>query len=64
MADIRRNIYQLLKGKRLYSALYGVHTEVLHDLTEVLKESAAKKKAAKTKITHIPLSRNSVSKED
>jgi hypothetical protein len=40
MAVTRRN-HQLLKGKKLYSALYGVYTEVLHDFTAALKEGAA-----------------------
>jgi hypothetical protein len=42
MGETRRNLHQLLKEKQLYSALYGVYTEVLHDLMAVLKESAAK----------------------
>jgi hypothetical protein len=46
MAETRRNLHQLL-----YSALCGVYTEVLHDLTAVLKESAAKGETAKTTIT-------------
>jgi hypothetical protein len=50
----RRNLQQLLKGKQLYSSLYGVHTEVLHDLTAVLKESAANGETAKTTITPLP----------
>jgi hypothetical protein len=51
MADTRRNGHQLLKGKQLYSALYGVYTKVLHDLRAVLKESAAKGEKTKTTIT-------------
>jgi hypothetical protein len=51
MADTSRNLHQLLKGKQLYSALYGVCTEVLHDLTAVLKENVAKGETAKTTIT-------------
>jgi hypothetical protein len=47
MADTKRN----LKGKQLYSALYGVYTEVLHDLTAILKDSAAKGETARTTIT-------------
>jgi hypothetical protein len=43
MADTRRNLHQRLEGKQLYSALYGVYTEMLHDLTAVIKESAAKR---------------------
>jgi hypothetical protein len=55
MADIKRNFHQVLKGKKLHSAIYGVHTEVLHDLTAVLKESGAIRKTAKTTMT-APLS--------
>jgi hypothetical protein len=40
--------------KQLYSSLYGLYTEVLHDLTAVLKQSAAKAKTAKTTITVPP----------
>jgi hypothetical protein len=40
--------------KQLYRALCGVYTEVLHDLTAVLKESAAKGETAKTTITAPP----------
>jgi hypothetical protein len=54
MADTKRNLHQLLKGKQLYSALYGVHTEVVHDLTETLKESAAKRETVSTTITAPP----------
>jgi hypothetical protein len=54
MADTRRNLHQVLKGKQLSNALYGVYKEVLQDLTEVLKESAAKKETAKTTITAPP----------
>jgi hypothetical protein len=53
-ADTRRNRHQLLKGKQLYSALYGVYTEVLHGLTAVLKESVTKGEKAKTTITSLP----------
>jgi hypothetical protein len=62
MADTRRNPHRLLKWKQLYSALYGVHTEVPHNLTAVLKLSAVKGETVKTTIT-APLcpSRNSVS---
>jgi hypothetical protein len=42
---------QVLKGKQLYSAVNGVYTEVLHDLTTVLKESIARGGTAKTTIT-------------
>jgi hypothetical protein len=54
MAVTRRNLHQLLKGKQLYSALPGVYTELLHDLTAVLKDSAAKGETAKTTITAPP----------
>lgn len=54
-AYTRRNLHQPLKGKQLYSALYGVYTEVLHDLTAVPQESTAKGETAKTTITE-PLS--------
>jgi hypothetical protein len=54
MADTRRNLHQLLKGKQLYSALYGVYTEVLYDLTAVLKESAGEGETADTSITGPP----------
>jgi hypothetical protein len=52
--DTRRNLHQFLKGKQLYSALHGVYTEVLHDLTAVLKESVAKGETDKTTITAPP----------
>jgi hypothetical protein len=51
MAETRRNVDQLLKGKQLYSVTYSVYTEALHDLTAALKESAAKRESAKTTIT-------------
>jgi hypothetical protein len=51
MARTRRNLQQLLKGKQLYSTLYGVYTEVLHDVTAVLEESAAEGETTKTTIT-------------
>jgi hypothetical protein len=54
MADTRRNLHQLLKGKQLNSALYGMYIEVLHDLTAVLKESAAEGETAKITITAPP----------
>jgi hypothetical protein len=64
IVDTRRNLHQLLKGKQLYSALYGVYTEALHDLTAVLKESTAKGKQPRPQLLHhLPL-RNSLSKED
>jgi hypothetical protein len=42
MAETRRNLHQLLKGKQLYCALYRGCTGVPHDLATVLEESAAK----------------------
>jgi hypothetical protein len=51
MAETRRNLHQLLKGKQLYTALYGV----LHDLMADLKESAAKGDTTKTTITESPI---------
>jgi hypothetical protein len=51
MAYTRRNSHNLLKGKQVYSALFGVHTEALHDLTEFPKESAAKEETAESTIT-------------
>jgi hypothetical protein len=54
MVVSRRNLYQLLKGTHLYSALYGVYTEVLHDWTAVLKVSTAKGETAKITITETP----------
>jgi hypothetical protein len=54
IADTRRNLHQLLKGKQLNSSLYGMYTEVLHDLTVVLKGSAAKVDTDNTTITAPP----------
>jgi hypothetical protein len=54
MAGTRWTLHQLLKGKQLYSALYGMYTEVLHDLIAVLKECAAKRETAETTITAPP----------
>jgi hypothetical protein len=54
MGETRRNLHQLLKGKQLYSALYGLYTEVLHDLTAVLKQSADKEEIARITITELP----------
>jgi hypothetical protein len=54
VADIRRNLHQLLEGKQLYSTQYGVCTEVLHILTAVLKENTANRETAKTAITTPP----------
>lgn len=53
--------HQLLKGKQLYSARFGVYMEVLQDVTAVLKGSAAK---GETQLQHHRLSTNSVTKED
>jgi hypothetical protein len=41
-AETRRNLYQVLQGKPLYSALHGVYSEVLADLKVVLQQSATK----------------------
>jgi hypothetical protein len=54
IAETRRDLHQLLKGKQLYSILYGVCTEVVHDLTAVLKDSAAKGETAKITTTEPP----------
>jgi hypothetical protein len=54
MADTRRNLHQLLRGKQLYRTLYGVHTEVLQDLAAVIKESAAEGEIPKTTFTAPP----------
>jgi hypothetical protein len=54
MAEAKRNLHQLLRGKQLYSALSGEYTEVLYDLTAVLKGSAAKGETAKTTIISPP----------
>jgi hypothetical protein len=54
MAETRRDLHQLLKGKQLYRSLYGVYTGVLYDLMAVLKDSAAKGETAKTTITEPP----------
>jgi hypothetical protein len=51
MVDTRSNLHQLLKGKQLY----GVYTEVPHNLTAVLKQSASTEETAKTTVT-APLS--------
>jgi hypothetical protein len=59
MANTKRNVRQLLKGKQLYSALYGVYTEVLHDLKNALEGNAAK---GETHLLHHRPSRNSVTK--
>jgi hypothetical protein len=62
MADTRRKLHQLLKGKQLNSALYGLHTEVLHDLMAVLQESAVKGETTKATIT-APLSTHKFSEQ-
>jgi hypothetical protein len=54
MTVTRRNLHRLLKGKKLYSALYEVYTDVLHDLTAILRESVAKGKQKKSTITAPP----------
>jgi hypothetical protein len=54
MAETRRDLHQLLKGEQPHSALYGVYTEVVHDSTAVLKETAAKGETAKITITEPP----------
>jgi hypothetical protein len=54
MAETRRNFHQLLKEKQMYSALHGVYTEELDNLTAVLQESAVKGETAKTTITGPP----------
>jgi hypothetical protein len=51
VVDTRRNLHQLLKGKQLYNVLYGVYTEMLHNLMAVFRESTAKGETAKTAIT-------------
>jgi hypothetical protein len=50
MAETRRNHHQFLKEKHLYSALYGVYTEVLDDFTTALKDCAAKGERARTTV--------------
>jgi dsRNA-specific ribonuclease len=50
----RRNLHQLLKRKQLHSARYGAHTEVLHNLTAILKESAVERETAKITSTEPP----------
>jgi membrane carboxypeptidase/penicillin-binding protein len=64
MAEIRKKLCQLLKGRQLYSDLYDVYTEVLHDLTAVLKKSVVKGKAANTTLLNFRPMRNSASRED
>lgn len=64
MGDTRGNLLQVLKGKQLYSALYGVYREVLHELIAALKEIVAKVKTAKTTITALPHIEKFHDKED
>jgi hypothetical protein len=54
MSETRSNLHQFLKGKQLYSALYGVYTEVVHDLSAVLKQRAEKGETAKITNTEPP----------
>jgi hypothetical protein len=58
MAGTRRDLHQHLKGKKLYSTLYRFYTEMLHNLTTALKESAAG-----PQMLHLRSLRNSLSKE-
>jgi hypothetical protein len=44
--ETSRNLPQLVKGNPLYSALHGVYADVLKDLKDILKESAAMDMAA------------------
>jgi hypothetical protein len=50
----KRSLNQFLNSRELYSALYGVYTEVLHDLTAVLRESADKGETATITTTEPP----------
>jgi hypothetical protein len=54
MADTKRNIRHLLKGKQLYLALYGVYKKVLHYLTAVFQQSATERERTKATITAPP----------
>jgi hypothetical protein len=54
IAETRKNLHQFLTRKQLYSALYRGYTEVLHDLTAVLKVSAAKWETGKITSTEPP----------
>jgi hypothetical protein len=54
MADARKNFHHLLKGKQLYSTPYGVYTDVLHNFTAALKDSATKGETANTSINASP----------
>jgi hypothetical protein len=64
MAQTCRNIHQLLKWKELHSTLHGVCTQVLCNLTAVLKDSAAKGRQPRPPLLHLYPMRNSTSKED
>jgi hypothetical protein len=57
MVDTRRNLYQLLKGKQLYSTLHSVYKEVQHNLTAVLKNNAPKGETAKPQLLSTPSSK-------
>jgi hypothetical protein len=59
MVDTRRNLHQLLKGKQLYNALYGVYTEELSS-----KRALPKGKQPRPQLLHLHPSRNSVSEKD
>jgi hypothetical protein len=54
MVDTRRKLRHILRGKLLYSALYGVYTVMLHDLMAVTEENAAEGETAKTTVTGRP----------
>jgi hypothetical protein len=54
MEVTKSNLHKLLKGEELYSALYGMYTQVLHDLKAVVKESSSQGETAKTTITAPP----------
>jgi hypothetical protein len=45
-AETCRNLHQLLKAKRLHSALHGVYADLLNDTTAVLKDTAGKDEAS------------------
>jgi hypothetical protein len=40
-AETSRNLYGILKGKALYSAMHGVYAQVLQDLKCVVQENTA-----------------------
>jgi hypothetical protein len=54
MEVTKSNLHKLLKGEELYSALYGMYTQVLYDLMTVVKESSSQKETANTTITAPP----------